>query len=164
MIDAAYSHCGVVRKWIGQIYFVGGKDSGKSNMNAGTQLFDMATRTFSTLSGQLSIGRLEHACAMYELESLLVAAGGIKNQWLPTSTVEILNLKTETWTAAKSLPSLGKVWAVGEVVFTWKTSLYQYDPWRNVWLIIEDVPFTLSELREGFKAVEVESTSFCSWI
>lgn len=164
MIYASYSHCGVIRKRTSHSYFVGGRDSAQPTMSTGTQVFDPETGIFSAISAQLSVGRVLHACAVYEKENLLITAGGYNSQWQLTDSVEILNLKSESWTTDKSMPIKGKVWAVGEVLLTWKTELYQYHPGSNQWLEIDDVPFALSDLKEGFKAVDVEGTNICSFI
>ena len=166
MLKRSYGHCGTTRKQTSQIFFVGGRGTwGNSNwaFSPGTQAFDMDRRTFSAISGEMSVGRVFHACTIMEEEGLLIVAGGSPDKNSVTNSVEILNLETETWASARAMPSTGNVWAAGEFLFTWTARLYQYEPMRNQWLEIEDVPFNLNWLKPQFVPLEAAHGKLCHY-
>ena len=165
MLGKLYNHCGTARKKTSQIYFVGGRDTAVSYMDTGTQIYDTATATFSSTSGQMSEGRANFACTVLEEENLLIAAGGQAQGWAYTDSVEILDLTMETWTNVMATPSIGNVWAVGQVMFAWKNrDLHQYEPRSNQWLEIKDVPIHLPFLKPGFQNIPSSMANFCPFL
>lgn len=150
MPRAGLIHCTTIDRRSDQMYIIGGWDSNSGLMSPDTHVFDMAARTFSTMQGQMSVGRVSHACTLLEEEDVIIAAGGNKQGWGSTSTVEILDLIVGTWSNAKSLPVFGRTWAVEQNVFTWTpTELFQYDVAVNEWVELENAPFDLS-LMQGY--------------
>lgn len=131
------------------MYIIGGLDS-NGLMSTATHVFDMATRTFSTMPGQMSVGRVSHACTLLEEEDVIIAAGGNKQGWGSTTTVEIHDLILGTWSNAQSLPVFGKTWAAEQNIFTISSGkLYQYDLAINEWVEFENAPFDLNRM-EGY--------------
>ena len=164
MLYDAYSLCATRNKLTGQIYFVGGfgwENNNGNKFRTGTLVFDTVTRAFSILSGQLTVGRAGATCAVLENDELLIAAGGISDGWQGTSTVEILDLKTKTWSNAGVMPYTAGVWTAGEFLFLLGTELYQYELNSNQWLELVDVPFDFSKMRHHFVQVDASLGNFC---
>lgn len=158
---AAYSKCGVVSMSRSQIYHVGGK--GPSSFYDITQVFDMTTRTFSTLSGQMKAPRVGIACTILDKEGILVAAGGLTIGWKKVDYVEILDLNSETWSSVGAMPlATNKMMAAEEFLFVWDfTAFYQYEQTSDQWLEIKGVPFDLSKLQKNFIPVDAVVATVC---
>lgn len=138
--------CAAIHPDTNQIYFVGGFLTNNLYSKA-TQIFDIKTRTFlPPITSQLTTGRCQPACGIFEETNSLVAAGGSTPQWAPTNTVEVLNLNTKIWSSAKPMPSAGTMWNPNGLIFMKSLELYQYEPRDDQWLLLVDVPFDLSDL------------------
>ena len=164
MTRPAYHHCTAVDQRSNKMYLIGGMNFNTKRMNTETQVFDMTTRTFSTIINQLSEGRANHACTIPEEGGVLVAAGGYKQGWEVTLSVEILDLTTLTWSNAKIMPSGsdGKAWEGGQNVFTWEAEkLYQFELKSNEWLELDEAPFDLSKMQIYFLPIYNNTHSTC---
>ena len=162
---ASYGHCTAIDTKSSRMFLVGGKEYYATTMLTGTEVFDMVTRIFSTLGGQLTVGRVSHSCTIMEENDLLIAAGGYTDQWSSVDTAEILDLTVGTWTNAKVMPSALNAWAVGGVMLTWTpTQLYQYELSGNQWIELNDVPIDLTNMNNKFVPIYAEVSSICPWI
>ena len=164
MNEALYGHCAVMDKKSSRVYLVGGKQYPPA-MFTKTQVFAMTENQFTTLAGQLSVGRAGHICTILEENNLLIAAGGYTDGWSPIDTAEILDMAVGTWTNTKIMPSAGKAWTVGGALLTWTaTKLYKYEPSGNEWIEIEDAPFDLTIMRNGFVPIEAGFDGICHFV
>ena len=104
-----YSHCMV--KWSSgnKMYIVGGIGgvTGTVAFQKSTQIFDIASGTFTTLTDQMRVARMSRGCVILEQERQLVVAGEMTTSWTWIHSVEILDLNTGTWSDAANLPFTG---------------------------------------------------------
>lgn len=163
---ASFGPCGIEIQRRSQIYFVGGRGTwGDANWAyiPTAQVFDRVKRTFTISPSQMSTGRAIAACAILENEDLLIAAGGYVDGWVKTNSIEILNLSSEAWTNARAMPTVNVLSADG-FIFSWNPSkLYQYEPMRNEWREIEDVPIDLSLIRSHYLLVDAAHSNVCPY-
>lgn len=165
---ACYGHCGAILESTDQIFFVGGfcPELNGAEFFTGIQVFDMMSKTFTILLDQLSVGRTYPVCAVLKSEDLLVVAGGKTVGWVDINSVEIMNLKTNTWANGQAMPYPGmNVWVAGEAFFNWDDQLlYQYQVINDQWIEIEDAPVDLSQMKGGIVQIDAGDGILCSFL
>lgn len=160
--NAKAGACGTMRFKTNQIYIIGGYQS-ITSFDTGTEIFDISSREFlPPVSSQLAFGRAHPACSVLEEDDILIAAGGVYDGWNEQSSVEILNLSTETWSLAEPIPEKKTVWTFAEdFIFTSGLPFYQYEPRSDIWLEIENVPFAAEALAENTLVLDASDGNPC---
>ena len=165
LLAASYDHCTTMDKSSSQLYVIGGMNSNTALMSTGTQVFDLTTRTFTAIAGQLSVGRARLACTILEGEDLLIVAGGSKQGWGSTDSTEILDLTTGTWSNAQSMPMPNYAWAGGLNVFIWNAGKqYKYELAVNEWVEMEAEVFELGENVHNLVLIDTGVYDICPFV
>ena len=166
MSKAAINPCAAKWQRMNKIYLVGGYHSQQS-FETGIQVYAISSGEFlAPITRQLAVGRSFLACIVLEEDGLLIAAGGISNPWKYVDSVEILDISSETWSSAGLMPEGKMVWtASSEYIFLkGLSSFYQYEPRRDRWFEVEDVPFTLTDLVPDSKVLDARMDKPCRFM
>ena len=170
MPTAVYGHC--MAKWSSgnKVYIIGGikSVSGRGYFQTGTQVFDIETRKFSTLSDRLQLARFSPACAVVDQERKLVIAGKQKPMWKLTHSTEILDLNTNTWSAAAAIPFSGGYSLIpmeGSLyVLAQSGLLYHYKSPNDEWeLLSKTTPFDGAPSGE-YLPINVNAAVVCQFL
>ena len=167
---AVYKHCMVKWKSGNKVYIVGGVKSagGRPTFQSRIQVLDIETRTFSTLSDQLRTGRATRGCAILDRDKKLVVTGFEIVRWRRTYSTEILDLNTNIWSAAATLPfreAYTPLSVDGSLyVMTRKGFFYHYNSDNDGWDLLSDkVPFDKG-LSGKALAVDVNVVLLCKFL
>lgn len=160
LAKGSYGSCAVKSELTNQVYIIGGAGGSWAE----TQVFDILGSTISLLPSQMAVGRTGPACMILEERGLIIAAGGANSTWKSTTSVEILDIRSETWHGAQALPNVGSVWAPrGQMFFWFSRTMYQYEPTSDEWMELEDVPFSLSDLSGRLIPMDAGVNKLCQF-
>ena len=163
MDTARDAPCTVVAQKAALIYIIGGHNG--TGFYTGTQVFDTTQRIFlPPLASQLAVGRMKCAGTISEEDGMLVVAGGTSTGWAKIDSVEVLNLKTETWSTVGPMPSPGGVWTANQILFLWNGKFFQYVPITDLWLEVKDPTVPMGQMRENFQPIPVGVGKLCQYI
>ena len=167
---ALYRHCMVKWDTGNKVYLVGGVKSlhGVGTFQTGTHVFDIETCTFFTLSDQLQVARESSGCAIVDQDRTLVIAGFNKAGWRLIHSTEILNLHTNTWSAAGAIPFSGGYNLIpmeGSLYVLAQSGLfYHYNSPNDEWeLLSKTTPFD-GALSGQYLPINVNAASVCQFL